>query len=168
MLFRSHGVYREEYPPNANFRAASFTYLCRFAVGLLRAIRPAGAHLIFQEVALFSAFVKTTLAVRSLLEVVGCVVEVANDGRAAVDAVGAAPFDIVLMDLQMPVLDGVDATTAIRRRPERARLPIVAMTANVFARDRERCLSAGMQEVLTKPIDPSKFYAALERHLLLG
>jgi two-component system sensor histidine kinase/response regulator len=98
-----------------------------------------------------------------LLEATGVSVEIANDGREAVDMVRAAPdrFDAVLMDMQMPEMDGLEATHVIRNQLGLAELPIIAMTAHAMAEERERCLAAGMQEHVTKPIEPEKLYQAL-------
>jgi two-component system sensor histidine kinase/response regulator len=98
-----------------------------------------------------------------LLEDAGFVVQIAEDGQIAVDKVlGAAePWDIVLMDMQMPVMDGVAATVEIRKTVGAALLPIVAMTANAMQQDRERCLAAGMQDFVTKPIEPADLWQAL-------
>ena len=98
-----------------------------------------------------------------LLEDAGFVVEIAENGQIAVDMVASAaqPWDIVLMDMQMPVMDGVTATEVIRRTVSVAQLPIVAMTANAMQADRERCLAAGMQDFVTKPIEPEELWQAL-------
>ena len=92
-----------------------------------------------------------------LLEDEGAVVQIARDGQEAVDAVAAAaastPFDVVLMDLQMPVMDGFTATGLIRQRHGELSLPIVAMTANALPADREACLAAGMNDHIGKPFD---------------
>ncbi len=101
-----------------------------------------------------------------LLKEVGLLVEVAADGQLAIDALKAHPqgyFDLVLMDMQMPVLDGVSATKMIRQMPEQAMLPIVAMTANAMQADKERCLEAGMNDYLAKPIEPDLLWQALLR-----
>jgi len=91
---------------------------------------------------------------RELLEDEGAVVRIANHGREALDALAAdADFDVVLMDLQMPVMDGLTATRAIRDRLGLAALPIVAMTANAMSSDREACLAAGMDAHVGKPFD---------------
>jgi two-component system, sensor histidine kinase and response regulator len=90
----------------------------------------------------------------------GVSVEIAENGRIAVDKVGAAPYDIVLMDMQMPVMDGVAATREIRRQGH-AGLPIIAMTANAMQADRDKCAAAGMNDYLTKPIDPDELFACL-------
>ncbi len=95
-----------------------------------------------------------------LLGDAGLVVEVAENGAIAVDMVRAASYDLVLMDMQMPVMDGVAATLEIRRLGFGG-LPIVAMTANAMQADRDRCLDAGMNDYLAKPIDPEALWAAL-------
>jgi len=91
-------------------------------------------------------------------------VEVAADGREAVDAVSREPFDVVLMDVQMPEMDGFAATSAIRRqeRGTGRHLPIIAMTANAMKGDRERCLEAGMDDYVSKPVDPAALFKAVE------
>jgi two-component system sensor histidine kinase/response regulator len=105
---------------------------------------------------------------QELLSDAGFVVDVADNGRIAVDKVVAAmaaqaPYDIVLMDMQMPVMDGVSATEEIRQDARHAELPIVAMTANAMQVDRDRCLAAGMNDFVTKPIDPDALWQALAR-----
>ena len=106
--------------------------------------------------------VNQTLAVR-LLENDGHSVDVVGDGRAALEAAIAGTYDVVLMDVQMPGMDGVDATAAIRER-ERAmgrHTPIIAMTAHAMKGDRERCLAAGMDFYLAKPVQPSELLNAV-------
>jgi len=91
-------------------------------------------------------------------------VVVVGDGRAAVDAIAASksqPFDVVLMDIQMPEMDGVEATREIREKHD-ASIRIIALTANVSADERERCLAAGMNGYLTKPFKPHELFAAVE------
>jgi two-component system, sensor histidine kinase and response regulator len=70
-------------------------------------------------------------------------------------------WDLVLMDMQMPVMDGLEATRCIRQLPDRPGLPIIAMTANAMQRDRERCLAAGMNDFVTKPVDPEELFKVL-------
>uniref|UniRef100_UPI0012FDA5D1 response regulator n=1 Tax=Rubrivivax gelatinosus TaxID=28068 RepID=UPI0012FDA5D1 len=104
---------------------------------------------------------------RSLLEEVGLEVEVAANGAEAVACVAArgADYGLVLMDLQMPVMDGIAATRAIRASGEHASLPIVAMTANAFDEDRAACLAAGMDDFLAKPVVPEELFATVARWL---
>ena len=89
----------------------------------------------------------------------------AENGREALDRLSEAPFDIVLMDVQMPEMNGLDATRAIRAGEHSTgrHLPIVAMTAHAMAGDRERCLAAGMDEYLTKPIRAEALISHVER-----
>jgi two-component system sensor histidine kinase/response regulator len=98
-----------------------------------------------------------------LLQDMGMVVEVAGDGAQAVQKAPGGGFDLVLMDMQMPVMDGLAATRAIRLLPGMTSLPIVAMTANAMAQDRQRCLDAGMNDFLAKPIEPEDLVATLHR-----
>ncbi|MFU2209117.1 response regulator [Solidesulfovibrio sp. C21] len=98
---------------------------------------------------------------REILERFGAVVDVAGGGREAVEMVGLALYDAVLMDVQMPVMDGLAATRAIRLLPGGGDLPIVALTAHALSGDRLRCLEAGMNDYLTKPIDPARLLASL-------
>lgn len=102
---------------------------------------------------------------RALLARHGCDVVVVDNGLEAVQRWQAEPFDLVLMDLQMPLMDGLKATAIIRSR-ERAqgtRVPIIALTAHALPRDRERCLAAGMDDYLSKPIDIHQLEAAIQR-----
>lgn len=104
---------------------------------------------------------------RLLLEEVGLLVETADDGRQAVDLAQTQHFDLILMDMQMPNLDGLAATRAIRAQPGGARVRILAMTANAFDDDRQRCYAAGMNDFVSKPVDPAVLFAALLRNLRL-
>jgi two-component system sensor histidine kinase/response regulator len=100
---------------------------------------------------------------RAMLTSVGLIVDVAENGEVAVRRVQEASYDLVFMDMQMPVMDGLTATREIRRLPGVGLIPIVAMTANVLEQDRERCLEAGMNDYLGKPIVPALLWACLER-----
>lgn len=106
---------------------------------------------------------------RFLLEDLGLTVEDAANGQIAVEMISRAEsgtYDLVLMDLQMPIMDGYAATAAIRALPEEKQLtlPIIAMTANAFAEDRERCIAAGMNDHVSKPIDPRVLTEVLAAH----
>ncbi|MEO8251764.1 MAG: GAF domain-containing protein [Chloroflexota bacterium] len=106
--------------------------------------------------------VNQKLALR-LLSQMSYTADVAGDGQQAIDALERGEFDVVLMDVQMPELDGLEATRRIRARWPDRRLQIVAMTANAMAGDREACLAAGMDDYISKPIRPAELAAALER-----
>jgi two-component system, sensor histidine kinase and response regulator len=105
------------------------------------------------------------LVARETLEDAGLKVDVAADGQIAVAMVTQARYDLVFMDMQMPVMDGVTATRAIRKMEGLDKLPIVAMTANAMEKDRQACIDAGMDDVLTKPIDPQSMWDVLLRWL---
>lgn len=103
----------------------------------------------------------------TILEEAGCIVDVAENGAEAVEKVSHSlenPYEVILMDIQMPVMDGIEATKAIRAMsdPHLAKVPIIAMTANVFEEDCQRVLSAGMNGHLGKPIDIDKLFATLQ------
>ena len=99
-----------------------------------------------------------------MLEKLGCVVEVAENGQEAVDRASATPYDVIFMDCQMPVLDGFAATALIRKLPGRtARTPIIALTANALAGERDRCLAAGMDDYIPKPVNGNLLAEKLAR-----
>ena len=110
--------------------------------------------------------INQTLAVR-LLEKRGYSVTVAPDGQACVEAFQTGGFDLVLMDIQMPRMDGFQATAAIREREKLTgrRIPIVAMTAHALVGDQERCLASGMDGYVSKPIRTSELFATIEKML---
>jgi signal transduction histidine kinase/ActR/RegA family two-component response regulator len=104
-----------------------------------------------------------------MLERLGCCVDVVADGKEAVRRVAAIPYDIVLMDCQMPEMDGYEATAAIRNAGhDRTSIPIVAMTAHALQGDRERCLAAGMDDYIPKPVQPADLRAIIEKYVGVG
>jgi PAS domain S-box-containing protein len=100
-----------------------------------------------------------------MLEDVGAQVSVAGNGKEALELLHREPFDAVLMDVQMPVMDGLTATQAIRGDPMLDRMLVIAMTANASSEDRERCFAAGMNDVVTKPILPERLYEVIDAQL---
>ena len=88
-------------------------------------------------------------------------VDLAENGEVALRMIGDNDYDLVLMDMQMPVMDGIEATRIIRANPRYESLPIIAMTANAMASDRELCLEAGMNDHIAKPIDPDQLFGVL-------
>jgi PAS domain S-box-containing protein len=105
---------------------------------------------------------------RGILESAGLRVDLANNGREAVAKARASRYDAVLMDIQMPELDGLQATAELRRDAQLADVPIIAMTAHAMSGDRERSLAAGMNDHVTKPIDPDALFAVLLRWVRPG
>jgi hemerythrin-like metal-binding protein len=103
-----------------------------------------------------------------LLADVGLTVDVAGDGRQALDLLERHAYPLVLMDMQMPNMNGLDATRAMRETTNGARVPIIAMTANAFVEDRHNCLAAGMNDFISKPIAPAELHAKLLRWLREG
>ena len=91
---------------------------------------------------------------REILEEFGLIVDVAANGLVAVDTLKTQNYDVVLMDMQMPVMDGIEATRRIRQDTRNASLPIIAMTASVMQNDQQKCLDAGMNDYVAKPIEP--------------
>ncbi|MCL7463376.1 response regulator [Pseudomonas sp. NW5] len=105
---------------------------------------------------------------REFLQAFGMQVDLAENGAIALDKVRQHPYDVVLMDMQMPVMDGLTATRQLRAMPEGRELPILAMTANALPADRARCLQAGMNDHIAKPIDPRVLLASLQRWVRLS
>src|SRR6185437_13774859 len=105
------------------------------------------------------------VVVKQMLEKLGCRVDAVSNGREAVEAVRLAPYHLVFMDVQMPEMDGLAATAAIRAlHPlDRRDIWIIALTANAFEEDSRRCLDAGMNDFLAKPVRPGDLRACLSR-----
>ena len=153
-------------------RGSEFAFTARFGAGFLEtgapevAVPPAGAarlrgaRILLVEDNDFNQEVAT-----ALLEELGVAVTLAENGQQALDRIQAQPFDAVLMDLQMPVLDGYEATRRLRDDPAFAKLPVLAMTAHAMVQERARCMALGMNDYVTKPIDPEELEAALVRWL---
>ena len=104
---------------------------------------------------------------KAFLEQVGVNVDVVGDGKEALEAMESNDYQAVLMDVQMPVLDGIDATITIRKneRSKGRRCPVIALTAHALGGDRERCLQAGMDDYLTEPLDKNQLIEMLAKHL---
>ncbi|MBF0095778.1 MAG: response regulator [Magnetococcales bacterium] len=101
--------------------------------------------------------------IQALLQMAGVEVELAGDGQQAVEMAATGRFELILMDLQLPVLDGLQATRLIRALPQGQALPIVAVTADVMVQDLAHCWEAGMDDHIAKPIDPNKLFLALNK-----
>jgi CheY-like chemotaxis protein len=101
--------------------------------------------------------VRNIFALSSVLEPRGAKIEIARNGREALDHLRDKPgVDLVLMDIMMPEMDGLQATRAIRKQPQLAKLPIIALTAKAMSDDRENCLQAGANDYIAKPLDVDK------------
>ncbi len=139
------------------------------SVGLIAPIETAAKHAPLPKVACLDillaedSVVNQKLAI-GLLEKRGHRIQIANNGCEAVEAVERRKFDLVLMDVQMPEMDGLEATAVIRRREQQtaSRIPIIAMTAHAMKGDRELCLEAGMDDYISKPIRPDELYRTIE------
>jgi signal transduction histidine kinase/ActR/RegA family two-component response regulator len=129
--------------------------------------RPAGdERLVRARVLIVEDNPVNQLVAAEMVKRLGLHADVAGDGAEALDALERLPYDLVLMDCQMPVMDGFEATRRLRQRQaEGVRLPVIAMTANAIRGDRERCLDAGMDDYLPKPVRVSELKAMLRRWL---
>jgi signal transduction histidine kinase/DNA-binding NarL/FixJ family response regulator len=151
-------------------RGSTFTFTLPLGIDTAEKPAPPPAGVDGQQAALAVLLVEDNLVNQQLatrlLEKWGHRVTLAADGQLALDALERQRFDVVLMDMQMPVMDGIDATRAIRRREiesGQGHLPIIAMTANAMQGDREACLAAGMDDYIAKPIMPADLAAKLKQ-----
>lgn len=121
-----------------------------------------------KRVLLVEDYQANIMVATALLEDFGYDYDVANNGQEALEKVREQPFNLVLMDVQMPGIDGFEATHFIReweKEKNAARIPIIGMTAHALAGDRERCLAAGMDDYVPKPFHPDVFKEKLEKYL---
>ena len=105
---------------------------------------------------------------KGLLEYYGATVAIANHGKEALDMLNQSSFDCVLMDIQMPVMDGLEAARLIRDNPQWSDTPIIAVTANTDQHHKDLCQNAGMNDFLAKPIDPERLVSTLLKWLMPG
>jgi two-component system sensor histidine kinase/response regulator len=135
------------------------------ALAVLPAAAPASAERSGARVLVVEDNVVNQRLVKHMLEKLGCRVDLAANGREAITMAGGLRYDIVFMDCFMPELDGYAATAELRQRERagEARLPIIALTANAMVEDRARCLAAGMDDYLSKPVRLEEIRAVLER-----
>jgi len=101
----------------------------------------------------------------AMLDEAGLLVDPVGDGQAALERFTQEKYDLVLMDMMMPGMDGLTAARRLRELPGGAAIPIIAMTANAFVEDKVRCMEAGMDDFVTKPVDPECLYAAVLKGL---
>lgn len=102
------------------------------------------------------------------LDGTGLIVDCAENGLEAIKMARETPYDLILMDVQMPIMDGLEATRQIRKIPHYQAIPIIALTASAFTEDRDKCVQAGMDQFLSKPFDPDTLFATLLRSLSRG
>ncbi|MEO5327084.1 MAG: response regulator [Magnetococcus sp. THC-1_WYH] len=143
--------------------AASTDCSSSHALGLEQVVNIRGARILLVEDNEINRQIAT-----ELLEMAHLTVQSAHHGREAVERLQREVFDAVLMDVQMPVMDGYTATREIRKFRQYDRLPIIAMTANAMTGDREKCLEAGMNDHVAKPVDPRELFATLSRWIKPG
>ncbi|OQY13334.1 MAG: hypothetical protein B6I31_01375 [Desulfobacteraceae bacterium 4572_19] len=119
-------------------------------------------------------FINQTLVIELLQEGLGHKIVVANNGKEALEILGKETFDLILMDVQMPEMDGLEATLKIKNMEvynskfDISKIPIIAMTANAIKGDREKCLKVGMDDYISKPIDAEKLLTIIKKHIARG
>jgi CheY-like chemotaxis protein len=132
------------------------------------ALSPADSGLAGKRILVVEDDAVNQLVARGVLEAAGSIVRIASNGREALELVRPGEFDAVLMDLQMPDIDGIETTRRLRGNPALADLPVIAMTASAMAGDRERLLQAGMNDYVAKPVRVAEVYATLRKWLVNG
>jgi PAS domain S-box-containing protein len=166
LLGHPEGFAAGERPPGVDAVLDTPVAPAELLAALRRGLEPPPASRLALHVLLVEDNVINEKVAVALLEKRGCRVSVARDGLEALAACERERFDVALMDMQMPVMDGLEATRRLRQvERERGlpRMPVLAMTANAMLEDREACLAAGMDDFLTKPIRPEEFFASLGR-----
>ena len=135
-------------------------------VGIGEPVKPPGTKPVNARVLVVEDNVFNQRVAAGMLRKLGCRVDVAANGREAVDMVQTFPYDLVFMDCQMPEMDGYEATAEIRLlEPEFKHVPIIAMTANAMQGDRERCIDAGMDDYVSKPVRTEYLTGVLRKYL---
>ncbi|MGB4065431.1 MAG: PAS domain S-box protein [Azonexus sp.] len=151
-----------------------FTARLKKSTAKLEPVRPASANLSEEMLKADYAGARILLAEdepinqevsRELLESAGLVVDLAEDGVEAVELARRTAYDLILLDLQMPKMNGIEASQIIRALPGREAVPILALTANAFTGDRQKCIDAGMNDHISKPVDPEQLFATLFKWL---
>jgi CheY-like chemotaxis protein len=134
---------------------------------MLEKARSRDASLEGRRILIVEDDVRNVFALTSILEPRGAIIEIARNGREAIDALNRfhedpdRTIDLVLMDVMMPEMDGISATIEIRKHPDWKKLPVIMLTAKAMSDDQERCLSAGASDYMSKPLDVEKLLSLI-------